>query len=124
MSRAPVTFVNVRNGEWLCRRALVADKFWLRLRGLLGRESLQKGEGLYITPCTAVHMVGMGYAIDAIFLDKDKVVVGIEENLQPGKFSRFFCAARGCLELPAGTAGVTDTRVGDKLEMKILLAEA
>ncbi len=47
-------------------------------------------------------MFGMKFAIDALFLDKNGVVVGILEDFAPGKMSRIFSRAKACLELPAG----------------------
>jgi len=60
-------------------------------------------------------MFGMAYAIDAVFLDHEGVVVGLVENLKPGSISKTFWKAKGCLELPAGTLSGTDTRLGDTI---------
>ena len=53
-----------------------------RRRGLLGRESLGATEGLLLTPCKAVHTIGMRFPIDLIFIDYPKTagdisIVGI-----------------------------------------------
>jgi uncharacterized membrane protein (UPF0127 family) len=58
-------------------------------------------------------MFGMKFAIDALFLDKDGVVVGILEDFAPGKMSGIFSRAKTCLELPAGTVKRTGTTIGD-----------
>ena len=58
-------------------------------------------------------MFGMKFAIDAVFLDKNGVVVGILEDFAPGKMSRIFGKAKACLELPAGTVKQTGTTLGD-----------
>ncbi len=81
--------------------------------GLLNRTSLEEGEGLLLTSCQSIHMFGMKFAIDAIFLDKNGVVVGILEDFAPGKMSRIFGKAKSCLELPAGTVKKTGTTLGD-----------
>ncbi len=60
----------------LCRdcqpllRVWWADRWWARARGLLGRPRLQLGEGLVLTPCNAVHGLGMPYTVDLLFLDR------------------------------------------------------
>jgi uncharacterized protein len=111
-------YVRVRNetrGVTLTARAIAAERFWLRLRGLLGRPRLEQGEGLLITPCRAVHMMGMKYPIDVIFLDRDGRVLGIERELEPGAKSAWYRSARHALELPAGTADVSATAPGDLL---------
>jgi uncharacterized membrane protein (UPF0127 family) len=62
-------------------------------------------------------MFGMVYAIDAIFLDGDNVVVGLVSSIKPGHISRVFWKAKACLELPAGTISGTGTDLGDKLDI-------
>ena len=62
-------------------------------------------------------MFGMTYAIDVIFLDANNVVVGIVSQIKPGRLSRIFWKAKGCLELPAGTISNTGTGVGDQVEI-------
>ncbi len=59
----------------------------------------------------------MIYAIDVIFLDANKVVVGVVSQIKPGRLSRVFWKAKGCLELPIGTISSTGTEVGDKVEI-------
>ena len=81
--------------------------------GLLNRTSLDEGEGLLLTSCQSIHMFGMKFAIDALFLDKEGVVVGVLEDFAPGKMSRIFGKAKSCLELPAGTVKKTGTTLGD-----------
>jgi len=66
-----------------------------------------------LTSCQSIHMFGMKFAIDALFLDKDGVVVAILEDFAPGKMSRIFSRAKTCLELPAGTVKRTGTTIGD-----------
>jgi uncharacterized membrane protein (UPF0127 family) len=61
-------------------------------------------------------MFGMSYAIDALFLDRNDVVVGLVQTLKPGQMSRICWKAKSCLELPAGTISGTDTKLGDKVE--------
>lgn len=86
-----------------------------RNKGLLGRDSLPAGQGLWITPCEAIHMFFMRFAIDAVFLDKQKRVVKIAANLKPWRLSGSL-RAKSVLELPAGTAERSSTQVGDQLE--------
>ncbi len=91
----------------------VAGNFFLRLKGLLGTDSLPPATGLFIVPCSQIHMFGMRYAIDVVFMDKSNCVVGIVEQIGPGQMSKSFRKAAGCLELPAGTISDTGTAVGD-----------
>src|SRR5437667_363339 len=45
------------------------------MRGLLGRDRLEPGEGLLLRPASAVHTFFMRFPIDAVFLDRGLVVL-------------------------------------------------
>jgi uncharacterized membrane protein (UPF0127 family) len=104
---------NRARGTVLGARVQVADRWWLRLRGLLGRSGLAAGEGLLIEPCRAVHMSGMKFPIDVAFLARDGAVVALYPGLAPGARTAWHRGARRALELPAGTLAATGTREGD-----------
>jgi len=109
------TFRNETRGTTIADKALIADSFFARAKGLLGTSELEAGCGLFIVPCNSIHMFGMKYAIDAIFVDRQLVVVEILHAIQPGKASKLYSRAHSCLELPAGRAKETSTEVGDQL---------
>ena len=119
---------NATRATTLATCCAVADNLWTRVRGLLGRDGLEEGEGLLITPCPSIHMWGMKFALDAVFVDREDVVVDLVESLAPGKY---FVArpleregeaggvarkAFAVIELPAGTIARTETQRGDRLE--------
>lgn len=93
----------------------MADRWWPRLRGLLGRPPLQAGEGLLIVPSKGVHMYGMKYAIDVLMLDRERCVVASFPELAPMKRTPLFKRAHFALELPLGTIEESGTREGDVL---------
>lgn len=113
-------FTNLTKDRVLAERASVARSFFRRLKGLLGTASLPDGEGLLLSPCNSIHMFGMKYAIDVVFLDKELVVVDVLENIAPGKASRVYRKAYCCLELPAGKVHLTGTTIGDRLAFRNL----
>lgn len=119
VSAGGVCVYNRTRGVCLARDAVVADTFFPRLIGLLGegRDWPERASALWIVPSRGVHMLGMRFAIDALFLDRGKVVVHAEKNLQPWRISRVVTAARSVLELPPGTIAQTETRVGDQIEI-------
>ena len=82
---------------------LRAEGFFARLRGLLGRETLVHRCGLWISPCNAVHTVGMRVPIDLVFVDAHGRVLEIEARLAPYRV-RFCRGASGALELAPGAA--------------------
>ncbi len=104
---------NATRGTTLAVRALVADRWWLRLRGLHFRPPLAHGDGLLLTPCPAVQMFGMRYAIDVVFLTPEGQVAALYPDLAPGGRTAWHRAARSALELPAGTIAASGTAVGD-----------
>ena len=106
---------NLTRGRVLGTRIAVADRWWLRLRGLLGRPPLGAGGGVLLTPCRAVHTFGLSYPVDVAFLDRRGAVVALYHRLAPGNASRWHRAAVYALELPVGTLAMTETRQGDTL---------
>lgn len=97
----------------------IADTHWTRLRGLLGvaADDFGKGRGLWIVPCHGVHTLGMGFAIDAIYLDGEMNVIHVESELRPWRFAAVRVNAASVLELPCYTAMETRTALGDKIEI-------
>jgi len=100
----------------LAQKAEVADSFLSRLCGLIPRKELRSEEGLIITRCNSIHMLFMRFAIDAVFVDKNHIVVGVVKNIHPYRFSRMFWSASYCIEVPPGTIDATRTEPQDCLE--------
>jgi uncharacterized protein len=93
----------------------VADHGAKRRKGLLGRDRLSAGEGLWILPCEAVHTFGMRFPIDLIYLDRNNRVRKIRSDVPPFRFSGCL-SAHSVLELPSGTISQTQTKPGDRFE--------
>lgn len=91
-----------------------ANTFWRRMRGLLGRASLNEQEGLLIHPCGQVHTVGMRFPIDVIFLNRQGLVLKVVHALKPWRQARAR-RARYTLELAAGVAQQHKIKLGDTL---------
>ncbi len=111
-----VYFFNKTSGKMLAATADVAETFISRLVGLLNTACLSPGQGLYIAPCSQIHMIGMKYAIDAVFMDRQGMVVGLCKEIKPGQISALYPKAYACLELPAGMIENTQTNPGDQIE--------
>jgi len=99
----------------------VADTHWTRLRGLLGlaTNDFRNGSGLWIVPCHGVHTLGMGFAIDVLYLDRGLKVVDLRLDVRPWRFTPVLRQAASVLELPCGTAAETNTAVGDTIEITL-----
>ena len=112
-----LTVENLTRGQTLVAAGRVADNTWTRFRGLIGQPPLAPGEGLLIVPCSSIHTHFMGFAIDVVYVNAAGKVVGIDENLKPWRFGRFYRRVRFVIELPPGTASQTGTQVGDQLQV-------
>ncbi len=104
----------------LVTRGEIAETWWARLRGLLGHKPLETGEGLLLRGEKAIHMIGMTFALDIVFLDRAGRVVRLLPNLAPLRFSPFVAQATDVLELPAGSIARTGTQLGDQIDLEIL----
>ena len=111
------TFRVVLRGEIVTPALIKADTMWRRMRGRLGRGGLAPSEGLWIQPCTSIHMFFMRFPIDAVFLDEHHQVVRVHEDLRPWRMARGGKFAHSVLELPQGKAAFFNIRVGDKLQL-------
>ncbi|MEI8013139.1 MAG: DUF192 domain-containing protein, partial [Candidatus Omnitrophota bacterium] len=66
----------------------------------------------------SIHMFFMSFAIDAVFIDKCGIVVGLVEEIKPNQMSPVFWKANSVIELPLGTIMQTETCLGDKIDIK------
>lgn len=102
------------DGRVVCEHLLVAARPLARMRGLLGRADLPAGEGLLLRPAGSVHTFFMRFPIDVVFLDRERVVVGIEPELAPWRTAAQR-GAKAVVELASGECARRDLRVGDRL---------
>ena len=104
------------DGQIVCERCLLAETPLARMRGLLGRRQLDRGEGLLLRPASSIHTLFMRFPIDAVFVDRGGVVRKVVRNLKPWRTAA--CrGARAVLELPAGESDRRVLRVGDRLDL-------
>jgi uncharacterized membrane protein (UPF0127 family) len=106
---------NVTRETIVAERVEVAGTSETRRRGLLGRTGLEPGTGLWLVPCEWVHMFGMKFPIDIVVLDKNDVVVGVQEALRPGRIGKLFWRAHSTIELPVGAIRASGTAKGDRI---------
>ena len=106
---------------YLATHLAVANTHWSRFRGLMGMDSeeFRDGAGLWIVPCRGVHTFAMNFPIDVLYLDDQKVVVHIEENLKPWRLGRVSMQAKSVVELPEATLRSSGTEIGDEIEIHV-----
>jgi uncharacterized protein len=110
-----VRVVNETRQSVLGVRIRMADTVGARMRGFLFRKSPVMGEGIFLAPCKGVHMYGMRFPLDVLFLDRAGTVVALHPGLEPGHRTPVYARANYALELPAGAISATRTLVGDQL---------
>jgi uncharacterized membrane protein (UPF0127 family) len=103
------------DGTIVCARCAIADNPWTRLRGLLGRASLAQDEGLLIRPSGSIHMAFMRFPIDAVFCDRELVVLDVVRDLKPWRVASRR-GAKVVIELAVGAAAGVEP--GDRLELR------
>jgi uncharacterized membrane protein (UPF0127 family)/CheY-like chemotaxis protein len=102
------------DGRIVCERVTVSDRAYRRMRGLLGRKYLRRGEGMVLRPGWSIHTAFMRFPIDAVFLDADQVVIKIEHEV--GAWRTVSCrGAREVVELAAGECRRRQLEVGDRV---------
>ena len=95
--------------------AYVANNCLARLKGLFAYPPLSPTQALILSPCSAVHTVGMKYTIDVAFLSRRGFILKIV-TLAP-------CSIAHCrdghyaVEMAGGTATRLGLQVGHVLEM-------
>ena len=116
MARSRVKTILRADERPVCERCTVAETPLMRLKGLLGRSGLASGDGLLIRPTSAIHTCFMRFPIDAVFLDRDFVVVGVVADLRPWRVAARR-GAKSVLELAAGESGRRGIRTGQWLRL-------
>lgn len=109
--------VNRDNGQVIADSIESATTFFTRLKGLMFRQQLSNGGGLYLHPCKSIHMFFMKFPIDVLYLDKDWKIVGMEEQLEPGKIGKVFPNVVSVIELGSGSIQKYDIKAGQIVEL-------
>jgi uncharacterized protein len=103
------------NEKRVIEELFIASTWWQRMRGLLGRSELTNRQALLIGSCNSVHMFGMRYALDIIYLCKENRIKKIVKELRHWQVS--FCSgAVAAIELKANVSDELGLKMGDKFE--------
>jgi hypothetical protein len=106
----------VREGDVLAS-ADVARRARERTIGLLGRDQQSMTGALVIRPCRQIHTLGMRFAIDVAFCDRDGVVLRTV-TVAPWRLTRVVWRAGFVVEAAAGSFDRWQLRPGDTVEVK------
>ncbi len=105
-----------RNGAVLGDRIQRAEGFVRRAVGLLGRSGLDSGGGLILPGTKQVHMFGMKFPLDLLFVSAQNEVLLCIEGLKPWRFSPKVHLAASVVELPAGVIKRLGVQSGDRID--------
>lgn len=118
--RLPSTIVITPQGDLLI--AEIADNQASRNLGLSYREFLKDDQGMLFIFDHSDHysfwMKDMNFSIDIIWLNNDKEIVWIEQNVSPDSYPTLWQSkipARYVLEVNAGISSELDLKVGDNM---------
>ena len=106
--------MNARTNEVIADHVEIADTRATRRRGLLGRDRLEPSHALLLLPCFSIHTAFMRFPIDAVFVNREGVVVRVVADMGPWKMAAAW-RAHAVIELPAGSLRTHDVRTGDRL---------
>jgi hypothetical protein len=104
-------------GRVVCEHVEDAASMFARMRGLMGRASLEPGHGMLIRRTGSIHMFFMRFPIDAVFLDRHMQVKKIVRELRRNRIAASM-GARSVLELRAGEAERVGLEVGNRLSWR------
>jgi uncharacterized membrane protein (UPF0127 family) len=110
---------NRTRATYLATDLLIARTHWSRFRGLMATDAsrFSHGQGLWINPSRGIHTFAMRFPIDAVYLDRDRVIIHIEQDLKPWRMAAVRINAASVLELPTGTIAATQTVLGDQVDI-------
>ena len=114
----PIRYQVVSGGQEVASSVVGAFSFMDRLRGLLGSEPLTAGLGLWLHPGASVHTLGMGFAIDVLFLDAELTILDCRGCVQPGRICLAPRRTKSTLELWSGAVEQLRLERGTQLQFR------
>ena len=104
---------------YLATELMIARTHWTRFRGLMATDTahFRRGQGLWISPSHGVHTFAMRFPIDVVYLDRERIIIHVEEELKPWRLAAVRIQAASVLELPIGTIRESKTALGDQVDI-------
>jgi len=95
----------------------VPKTFWQRTKGLLGKNKINDKQFYCFFNCSSVHMFGMKFSIDLVYLNHQYEIVKLVHSLKPWRVSVCFKAAH-VIEMKDGIIEFYGLVIGEKLLLK------
>ena len=104
---------------YLATELMIARTHWTRFRGLMATDvsHFRRGQGLWISPSHGIHTFAMRFPIDVVYLDRERIIIHVEEELKPWRVAAVRIQATSVLELPIGTIRESQTAIGDQVDI-------
>lgn len=124
VEKAPDQYVAINIGSKVVR-ATLANTGPLRVEGLLGWTAINDDSGMLLDfvheGIYAIHMQGMKFPIDAVWIDASDKIRLIYENIVPDSGLNYpsMFPSRYCLELKAGFCKRYNVRSGQKISFGV-----
>ena len=96
----------------------VADSFFSRLLGLMGKKEMKDNRALLITKCNSIHTFFMRFNMDAVFVDKNMTVKKAVKSIKPCSVAAEWSSS-AVLEFMS--KGNEITLVGENDKIKVLV---
>src|SRR5207302_1910310 len=104
--------VHGRSGKVLADELEMPRTMFGRGVGLMFRKKLDPGRGMWINPCSGIHMMFMNFPIDAVFLDRRERVKKVYRKLPAWYGVVWWVIGARSGRAFRGRAGVTARRTG------------
>ena len=111
------TLHNVTAGIDLSTRVRRASGPIERAVGWLGVAAIAPDEGKWLSPCSAIHTLGMRSAIDIIFLDAKSIVLAVQPRVVPNRLLVSNRRAQTVIEMGPGFLDSAAVSVGQLLTL-------
>lgn len=108
---------NLTREEILATHVEKASNLSARMKGLLGRPTLDSHQALWILHCNSIHTFFMKFSISAIFVNKDLIVKAVYKNIKPFRFILPVWGASSVFEFSSKALKNNVIEKGDQLDV-------
>lgn len=91
----------------------VANTFFVRFMGLMGRNEMRRDEAIIFPRCNSIHTFFMKISIDVIFVSQSGKIIKILPRLKPWKILMPVKGAKHAIEMASGNSGEKGLKEGD-----------
>jgi uncharacterized membrane protein (UPF0127 family) len=95
----------------------VADSFFPRFLGLMGRKSISADQAIFFPKCNSIHTFFMRFPIDVVLLDEKNSVVEVIPAMREWRMIAPRRKVKNVLELRANRCAELGIKVGDVLKL-------